>query len=163
MADFTIHTDGACSGNPGPGGYGYIITGKGARKESSAGYKKTTNNRMELLAVIKALETIDKGSSAEIWTDSKYIADAINARWLAKWKTNGWKTANKKPVKNQDLWRMLDEQISRINVVFKWLQGHNGHPYNEYADSLARRAIENPQYIDKEFENQNNPLGLDSF
>jgi ribonuclease HI len=135
-----IFTDGACSGNPGPGGWGAILRWNGHEKELSGGEKETTNNRMEMTAVIKALEAVKKKSKVAIYTDSKYVMDGIT-KWIEGWKAKGWKTADKKPVKNQDLWILLDEQVSRHDVAFHWVKGHDGHPENERADELAVAAI----------------------
>ena len=138
----TIHTDGACLGNPGPGGYGAILHYDGTEKELSAGYKLTTNNRMEILAVIAALEALTRPCTARVVTDSMYVRDAIEKRWLANWKRNGWKTAAKTPVKNRDLWMRLDGLLNVHKVRFEWVRGHAGHPENERCDVLARRAAQ---------------------
>ena len=138
-----IFTDGACSGNPGPGGWGAILRSGGHEKELSGGEQATTNNRMELMAAIRALEALTKPSVVVVHTDSKYVMDGIT-QWLPRWKKNGWKTADKKPVKNEDLWRALDEQIARHQVTWKWVRGHDGHVENERADVLARSAIPGP-------------------
>lgn len=143
----TIYTDGSCLGNPGPGGYGAVmIYGeyKGGNadnyKEFAQGYKNTTNNRMELLAVIVALDALTRSCSVELWTDSKYVQQAITKNWLKNWLKNGWKTAAKKPVKNQDLWRLLVPLIEKHDVKFNWVKGHSGHMLNERCDVLARNA-----------------------
>lgn len=138
----TIHTDGACLGNPGPGGYGAILSWKDHEKELSSGYKLTTNNRMEILAVIAGLESLKDSCQVEVVTDSKYVRDAIEKRWLANWKKNGWKTADRKDVKNKDLWTRLDGLLSRHKVKLTWVRGHNGHPMNERCDRLARAAAQ---------------------
>ena len=138
----TIHTDGACLGNPGPGGYGAILHYDGTEKELSAGDKLTTNNRMEILAVIAALEALTRPCTARVVTDSMYVRDAIEKRWLANWKRNGWKTAAKTPVKNRDLWMRLDGLLNVHKVRFEWVRGHAGHPENERCDVLARRAAQ---------------------
>jgi ribonuclease HI len=135
-----IFTDGACSGNPGPGGWAAILRSGANEKEIFGGERLTTNNRMELMAAISALETLKKPSSAVIHTDSRYVMDGLT-QWLPRWKRNGWKTADKKPVKNSDLWRALDEQAARHDVIWRWVEGHAGHPENERADQLARAAI----------------------
>lgn len=137
-----IHTDGACLGNPGPGGYGSILHWNGKEKELSGGYRLTTNNRMEILAVIVALEDLTKPCQVRVVTDSMYVRDAIEKRWLANWKRNGWKTAAKTPVKNRDLWMRLDGLLAQHQVKFEWVRGHNGHPENERCDVLARRAAQ---------------------
>lgn len=135
-----IFTDGACSGNPGPGGWGAILRTDGLEKELSGGEPATTNNRMELMAAIRALEALKGPSTVTLHTDSRYVMDGLT-KWLPKWKKNGWKTADKKPVKNEDLWRALDEAVARHNVSWIWVAGHSGHPENERADALARGGI----------------------
>lgn len=135
-----IYTDGACSGNPGPGGWGAILRFNGHEKELSGGDEETTNNRMEMMAVIKALEALTRTSDVHIYTDSKYVMQGIT-EWLEGWKAKGWKTASKKPVKNQDLWQEIDSLIQAHNVQFTWVKGHAGHPENERADQLAVSAI----------------------
>ncbi len=137
-----IFTDGACSGNPGPGGWGAILRWKGHERELYGGEAATTNNRMELMAAIRALESLKRASRVALYTDSTYVRDGITS-WIHGWKRNGWKTAAKKPVKNEDLWRRLDEAISAHEVDWHWVKGHAGHPENERADALARQgAIE---------------------
>lgn len=136
-----IFTDGACSGNPGPGGWGAVLRYKGHEKELSGGEPQTTNNRMELMAAIVALESLTRGVSARIYTDSQYLRDGITG-WIHKWKSNGWRTAGKKPVKNVDLWQRLETALERHEVEWHWIRGHSGHPENERADALARLAIE---------------------
>ncbi len=140
MSMIEIFTDGACSGNPGPGGWGAILRSGAHEKEIFGGEKLTTNNRMELMAAIKALEALKNPSAVTLYTDSKYVMDGLT-KWLPKWKKNGWKTADKKPVKNEDLWRALDEAVLRHDVVWRWVRGHDGHLENERADTLARSAI----------------------
>ena len=135
-----IFTDGACSGNPGPGGWGAILRSGGHEKELSGGEAATTNNRMELTAVIKGLEALKKASSVKVHTDSRYVMDGAT-KWLKRWKANSWKTADKKPVKNNDLWLALDALLAHHNVSWRWVEGHSGHPENERADALARGAI----------------------
>lgn len=135
-----IYTDGACSGNPGPGGWGAVLAYDGHRKELSGGEPETTNNRMEILAAIRALEALKRRSLVELHTDSRYLRDGITD-WIRKWKTNGWRTAAKKPVKNVDLWQRLDALIAEHDVTWHWVRGHAGHPENERADELARQAI----------------------
>ena len=135
-----IYTDGACLGNPGPGGYGAVIDCNGERREISGGRKLTTNNRMELLAVIEALEILPQPSIVSLVTDSRYVHDAIEKRWLASWIKKGWVNSERKPVKNQDLWQRMIPLIARHKVKFNWVRGHTGHPENERCDVLARNA-----------------------
>lgn len=135
-----IHTDGACSGNPGPGGWGAILRWRGKEKELSGAEPLTTNNRMELTAAIEALETLKRPVRVRLWTDSQYLRQGIT-EWLPAWRARGWRTAAKQPVKNQDLWERLDAARSRHRVDWRWLKGHAGHPDNERADALARAAI----------------------
>lgn len=135
-----LYTDGACSGNPGPGGWGALMIWNGHEKEMSGGAPETTNNRMELTAVIEGLKALNRECVVEVYTDSKYVMQGIT-EWMAGWKAKGWKTAAKKPVKNQDLWIALDEQVQSHTVKFHWVKGHAGHPENERADSLATSAI----------------------
>jgi ribonuclease HI len=136
-----IYTDGACSGNPGPGGWGAILISGGHRKDLWGGELATTNNRMELMAAIQALEALKKPCTVELHTDSKYLQDGIRS-WIHGWKARGWKTADKKPVKNEDLWRRLDEARSRHDVDWRWVKGHAGHELNEHADALARTGLQ---------------------
>jgi ribonuclease HI len=135
-----IYTDGACSGNPGPGGWGAILRAGKHEKELSGGEKQTTNNRMELMAVIAALNSLKRPCQVAVYTDSKYVMDGLE-KWLPGWMARGWKTADKKPVKNQDLWQALADAVGRHQVKLHWVKGHNGHPENERADELARNAI----------------------
>ena len=135
-----VHTDGACSGNPGPGGWGAILSYGEHEKELKGGEPHTTNNRMELMAAIAALEALTKPSTVELHTDSKYVHDGIS-KWIHGWKRNGWKTADKKPVKNMDLWQRLDTAVQRHDVHWRWVKGHAGHEMNERADQLAVAAI----------------------
>jgi ribonuclease HI len=135
-----IFTDGACSGNPGPGGWGAILRSGAHEKELCGGEAATTNNRMELTAVIRALDALKKASDVTVHTDSRYVMDGLT-KWLPKWKKNGWRTADKSPVKNDDLWRELDTAVQKHRVEWKWVAGHSGHPENERADALARGAI----------------------
>ena len=136
-----IFTDGACSGNPGPGGWGAILRWNGTEKELKGGEAETTNNRMELMAAIQALETLTRPVKADLYTDSTYVQKGIT-EWIYSWKKRGWKTAAKKPVKNADLWRRLDDAIERHDVAWYWVKGHAGHPENERADELARTGLE---------------------
>jgi ribonuclease HI len=139
-ASVDAYTDGACSGNPGPGGWGAVLRWRGRERELSGGEPVTTNNRMELTAAIEALETMKRPVRIRVHTDSMYLKDGIT-RWIHAWKAKGWKTADRKPVKNVDLWQRLDAAIARHDVSWHWIRGHAGHPENERADALARRAI----------------------
>ena len=136
-----IWTDGACSGNPGPGGWGAILTYGGTEKELSGAEPATTNNRMELMAAIEALNALKRASKVRLHTDSKYVMDGVT-KWIHGWKKNGWKTADKKPVKNEDLWKLLDEANARHEVTWKWVKGHSDNEMNNRADELARNAIQ---------------------
>jgi len=141
-----IHTDGACSGNPGPGGYGAILTFGDHEKEISGGEPHTTNNRMELMAAIAALEALKRPCNVDLHTDSQYVQQGISS-WIKSWKRNGWRTADKKPVKNIDLWQRLDAALAQHEVHWHWVKGHDGHEMNERADVLARSAIENARAV----------------
>jgi ribonuclease HI len=143
MADrpkVVIHTDGACSGNPGPGGWGAILESGAHRKELKGGEAVSTNNRMELTAAIEALEALKAPSDVELYTDSNYLRDGIT-KWIRKWKTNGWRTAERKPVRNAELWQQLDAACGRHNIRWHWVRGHAGHDDNERADELAREGM----------------------
>ncbi|WP_184797279.1 ribonuclease HI [Nitrospirillum iridis] len=135
-----IFTDGACSGNPGPGGWGAILRWGGTERELKGGEPDTTNNRMELMAAIQALETLKRPVKVDLHTDSQYLRDGIT-KWIHGWRAKGWLTADRKPVKNVDLWQRLSAQADRHEVVFHWVRGHNGHPENERADQLAREGL----------------------
>ena len=135
-----LFTDGACSGNPGPGGWGAILRWRGAERELCGGEAATTNNRMELMAVIEGLRALKRPCRIAVYTDSQYVQKGIS-EWLKGWKARGWKTADKKPVKNEDLWRALDEAASTHNVSWHWVRGHAGHVENERADALARQGL----------------------
>ncbi|MGB0695806.1 MAG: ribonuclease HI [Rhodospirillaceae bacterium] len=135
-----IYSDGACSGNPGPGGWGALLRWKGKERELFGGEPETTNNRMELMAVIQALEALTRPVTVAVYTDSQYVQKGIT-EWLAGWKAKGWKTAAKKPVKNADLWQQLEAAAARHQVSWHWVKGHAGHADNERADALARRGI----------------------
>lgn len=137
-----IYTDGACRGNPGPGGWGVVLEYNGKIKELCGGEADTTNNRMELMAVIQALETLSRPCTIKLHSDSKYVLQGIT-EWLDNWKQRGWRTATKKPVKNEDLWRRLDEARNRHQIEWIWVKGHSGHDGNERADKLANRGIDN--------------------
>ena len=135
-----VFTDGACSGNPGPGGWGAILRWNGEERELKGGEPATTTNRMELMAAIRALETLKRAVRAEIYTDSTYVQKGIS-EWIHGWKKRGWITADKKPVKNEDLWRRLDAAVAEHEVTWHWVKGHAGHPENERADELARQGL----------------------
>lgn len=146
MLKLKAFTDGACSGNPGPGGWGVVLQAINANyvvkeRELSGGASETTNNQMELMAAISALETLERASTITVVTDSSYVKDGVST-WIHGWKRNGWKTAAKKPVKNVELWQRLDTARSRHNVTWEWVKGHAGHPENERADALARAGME---------------------
>jgi ribonuclease HI len=136
----TLFTDGACSGNPGPGGWGAILVWGEHRKDLSGGAPETTNNRMELTAAIEGLEALTRGCAVDLHTDSQYLRNGITS-WIHGWKRNGWKTADKKPVKNEDLWRRLDAAIARHDITWHWVKGHAGDTMNEAADLLARQGM----------------------
>lgn len=141
MGKVTIYTDGACSGNPGPGGWGALLLYGEHEKELCGGEGETTNNRMELQAAIEALNALKRSCEIDLFTDSQYVKGGITG-WIHGWKKNGWKTANKKPVKNAELWQALDEALKRHTVSWHWVKGHAGHEGNERADELARRGME---------------------
>jgi ribonuclease HI len=134
-----LFTDGACSGNPGPGGWGVLLRWRDHEKELSGGEPESTNNRMELMAAIQGLESLRRPAKVLVVTDSTYVRDGIT-KWIHGWKKNGWRTASKKPVKNEDLWRRLDAAVVRHEVTWEWVKGHAGHPENERADELATSA-----------------------
>jgi len=136
-----IYTDGACRGNPGPGGWGAMLRYNGHEKQLHGGEAETTNNRMELMAAIMALESLTRPCEVKLTTDSKYVMHGIT-EWMANWKRRGWKTAAKKPVKNVDLWQRLDQALAPHQVKWHWVKGHSGHPENELADELANRGID---------------------
>ncbi|MBX9864492.1 MAG: ribonuclease HI [Hyphomicrobium sp.] len=136
----TIYTDGACSGNPGPGGWGAILMWGDHRKELKGGEAQTTNNRMELMAAISALEALKASVTADLYTDSSYVRNGIMS-WIHGWKRNGWRTADKKPVKNVELWQRLEQALARHKVTWHWVKGHAGNPENERADELAREGM----------------------
>ncbi len=144
-----IHTDGACSGNPGPGGWGAVLQYNGHIKELKGGARHTTNNRMELRAAIAALNSLKRPCEVDMFTDSKYVKDGLTS-WINNWKRNGWKTAAKKPVKNADLWQELDQAVERHSITWHWVKGHQGDEMNEKADALANQGMapfkaDNPQ------------------
>lgn len=137
MKQIEIYTDGACSGNPGPGGWGAVLVYNGKEKELSGSEKETTNNRMELTAVIMALNALNQPCEVKLTTDSKYVCDAINKGWVYSWRKNGWKKSDKKPALNVDLWKELLSLLEKHEIEFIWVKGHNGHKYNEICDALA--------------------------
>jgi ribonuclease HI len=141
MKQVTIFTDGACSGNPGPGGYGAVLIYGKHRKELSGGETQTTNNRMEMMAVIVALETLNKPCDVTLYSDSRYIVDAIEKGWVSRWQANNWMRTKKDEALNTDLWKRLLPLLETHNVSFRWVKGHSGHPENERCDQLARKAI----------------------
>lgn len=138
--DVRIYTDGACSGNPGPGGWGSVLMYRGHRRELSGSEPGTTNNRMELMAVIRALETLKRPCRVTVYTDSIYVMKGVT-EWMAQWKRRNWRTASRKPVKNIELWQRLDRALQPHEVRWRWVKGHSGHTENERADALARQAI----------------------
>ncbi|MCM1257370.1 MAG: ribonuclease HI [Roseburia sp.] len=147
MTKVTVYTDGAARGNPGPGGYGAVLefvdsTGKLHTREHSGGYKRTTNNRMELMGVIVALEALNKPCDIDLYSDSKYVIDAFNQHWIEGWQKRGWKKSDRQPVKNVDLWERLLTAKKPHNVTFHWVKGHDGHPQNERCDTLATTAAD---------------------
>ena len=134
------YTDGSCLGNPGPGGWAAVLTYGGHERVLSGGAQRTTNNRMEVLAALEALETLNESCAVDVYTDSRYLRDAVEKGWLRGWRKNGWRTADKRPVKNQDLWERLVPQLAKHSVTIHWVAGHAGHPANERVDTLAREA-----------------------
>lgn len=155
MQKVVIYTDGASRGNPGPGGYGAVLTcatrdGGTASRELSAGYARTTNNRMELLAVIAALEALKSPCSVEVHSDSQYVVNAFNQRWIDGWKRKGWRNSQKQPVKNADLWKRLLSAMEPHEVTFRWVKGHAGHPLNERCDELATAAADGCDLMEDE-------------
>lgn len=146
-----IFTDGSCLGNPGPGGYGIVLRYKQTEKTLAKGYTLTTNNRMEMLAAVVALQTLKEPCQVTLTTDSQYVRQGIT-QWIHNWKKRGWKTADKKPVKNADLWQALDKETARHQVDWHWVKGHAGHRENEICDELARAAAENPTEEDTGYQ-----------
>ena len=142
MDEVVIYTDGACSGNPGPGGYGVILSYKGIKKELSGGFENTTNNRMELTAAIEGLSALNRVCSVTLVTDSKYVADGLSLGWAESWQKNGWRKSDKKPALNSDLWEKLLFLYNKHKVIIKWIKGHNGHKENERCDALAVAAYQ---------------------
>ena len=149
-----IYTDGACTGNPGKGGFGAVLIYNGVEKRISRGFRKTTNNRMELMAAIESLKLLKEECSVELYSDSKSLTDAINKKWIDSWKKNGWKKSDKKPVLNVDLWQELLSLTEKHSITFIWVKGHNGNVYNEICDSLAVDAYNNEAVnVDEYYEN----------
>ena len=149
MKKVSIYTDGSCLGNPGPGGYGALLEFNQHEKRISQGFTHTTNNRMELMAPIKALELLTEKCDVDIYTDSQYVKNGIN-QWIHNWKRNGWRTSSKSAVKNADLWKLLDEQCAQHHLNWHWVKAHNGHPQNEAVDDLARLAASSSELITDE-------------
>jgi ribonuclease HI len=141
MSEVELYTDGACRGNPGPGGWAALLIAGGQRREVSGAEALTTNNRMELLAAIEGLNALKRRCAVQLYTDSKYVLQGAT-EWLANWKARGWRTAAREPVKNQDLWERLDAALATQDIVWHWVKGHSGHEGNEYVDGLANRAID---------------------
>jgi ribonuclease HI len=141
VSEVALYTDGACKGNPGPGGWGVLLVAGDREKELYGGERDTTNNRMELTAVIRGLGSLTRDCDVAVWTDSQYVKNGIET-WIHNWKRNGWKTADRKPVKNADLWRDLDAAAARHRIRWHWVRGHDNHPGNERADALANRGVE---------------------
>lgn len=153
MKEVSIHTDGACRGNPGPGGFGVVLVSGRHRLELSEGFRRTTNNRMEILAAIAALEALTRPCRVTLWSDSRYLIDAMTKNWLRGWKARGWQTAARKPVKNRDLWTRLEAAAAPHGITWKWLRGHAGHRENERCDELAVAAARKRELvIDEAFE-----------
>jgi ribonuclease HI len=146
-----IFTDGSCLGNPGPGGYGIVLRYKSTEKNLSQGFRLTTNNRMEMMAAVVALKSLKEPCQVILTTDSQYVRQGIT-QWIHNWKKKGWKTADKKPVKNADLWQALDKETQRHNVEWRWVKGHAGHRENEICDELARTAAESPTADDEGYQ-----------
>ena len=154
MKKVEIYTDGACTGNPGKGGFGAVLIYNGAQKEISRGFRKTTNNRMELMAAVESLKMLKESCEVDLYSDSKYLTDAINKKWLLSWQKNNWKKSDKKPVLNVDLWKELLALLDKHMVNFIWVKGHAGNKYNEICDSLAVEAYNNnAENIDLNYEN----------
>ncbi len=141
MTEVEIYTDGACRGNPGPGGWGAVLRAGGRERELYGGEAQTTNNRMEMTAAIRALEALKRPCRVDLYTDSQYLRQGIT-EWMAQWKQRGWRTSDRKPVRNQDLWQRIDELAAQHEVRWHWVRGHTGHPENERADALANRGID---------------------
>lgn len=154
MKNVEIYTDGACTGNPGRGGFGAVLIYNGNEKQISCGYRKTTNNRMELMAAVESLGLLKEPCNVTLYSDSKYLTDAINQKWLFTWQKNGWKKSDKKSVLNTDLWTKLLNLLEVHNVTFIWVKGHAGNKYNEICDALAVEAYNNgAEGVDQYYEN----------
>jgi len=151
LPQVVIYTDGACTGNPGPGGYGVILKSSRHRKEISAGYRRTTNNRMELMAVIAGLVAVKESCRITLYTDSKYIADSVNLKWVFQWREKGWRRGKREKAQNVDLWEKILPLLDEHEVEVKWVRGHAGDPDNERADFLAVQAIRNPHLQSDEY------------
>lgn len=151
LKQIDLFTDGSCLGNPGPGGYGAVMVYGKHRKEISAGFRLTTNNRMELMAAIMGLRTLNEPCQVRLTTDSQYVRQGIT-QWIHNWKKRGWKTADKKPVKNVDLWQRLDAALGQHQIKWEWVKGHAGHPENERCDELARAAASSPTQSDTGYQ-----------
>lgn len=158
MKTVEVYTDGACRGNPGPGGYGVVLIYGAHRKELSAGFRWTTNNRMELTALIKALLTLKEPCRAEIVSDSKYLLDALKKEWIPKWKRNGWRTASRQPVRNRDLWQELDGLLAAHKPHYRWVKGHGLTPENNRCDELAVAAANSENLLKDEAYEAHNPF-----
>jgi len=141
VTDVELYTDGACRGNPGPGGWGVVLRARGKERELFGGELLTTNNRMEMLAAIEGLEVLNRPCVVAVYTDSEYLRRGI-AEWMPKWKASGWRTSARKPVKNEDLWRRLNAATARHKIEWHWIKGHSGHPDNDRADALANRGVD---------------------
>lgn len=148
-----IYTDGACKGNPGPGGYGIVLVYRGTEKKISRGFRNTTNNRMELLAAITALEALNESCNVSLYSDSKYLIDGMTKGWAKNWKANNWIKSDKKKALNTDLWERMLKLDSEHTIEYIWVKGHNGHKYNEICDTLAVESAENPAFDDNMGEN----------
>lgn len=157
QTEVIIYTDGACSGNPGPGGYAAILLSGEHRKEISAGYRRTTNNRMEMMAIVAALKALKKSCRVKLYTDSRYIVDSITKGWVHKWKANGWMRTKNDPALNRDLWEELLKEFQRHRVEIHWVAGHSGIPENEQADKLAVAAAQQPDLLVDEVYEKENP------
>jgi ribonuclease HI len=154
MKSITIYTDGACLGNPGPGGYGVVLMYGESRKELSGGYRRTTNNRMEIMAAIRGLAALKEPCQVRLVSDSSYLVNAIEKGWARRWRTNGWRRQDKKPAENRDLWETILDLCDTHQVRFEWIRGHTGHPENERCDRLAVLAAKSPELpVDTEYEN----------